>query len=83
LSRLLVRLGVVLGGLLLAGLSIALTFANVVATKAPNLALLLWPHHAVAHARLADTLLASNGQNVPGPQQVALAAQEASAALRA
>lgn len=74
---------VVLAALLLAWLSIALTFANVVATSAPNLALRLWPRHAVANARLADTLLASNGQNVPGPQQVALAAQEAGAALRA
>jgi len=73
----------VLAALLLAWLSIAVTFANVAAVNAPSLALRLWPNHAVAHARLADTLLASGGQAVPTPRQVTLAAQEAIAALRA
>lgn len=74
-----------LGALLLAWLSIAVTAANVFAASAPNLALRLWPNHAVAHARLADILLASGAQAVPSaqPEQVAQAAREARAALRA
>lgn len=80
----LARAGVVLGALLLGWLSIAVTFANTAASNAPSLALRLWPDHAVAHARLADTLLASGGQAAPAPQpaQIAEAAQQAAEALR-
>lgn len=78
------RIGVVVGALLLAWLSIAVSFANFAAANAPSLALRLWPSHAVAHARLADTLLAGGGPTALDVQreQLGRAAAEARAALR-
>jgi hypothetical protein len=83
-SKALVRVSVVLGALLLAWLSIAVTLANTVATNAPSLALRMWPDHAVAHARMADTLVAAISPTASGAQreQVARAAAEAAEALQ-
>lgn len=84
MGRNLVRAGVVLAALLLAWLSIAITLANATAANAPSLALRLWPDHAVAQARLADTLIASTPQTSSAAQreQIARAAHEAGRALQ-
>lgn len=74
----------VLGALVLAWLSIAVTIANVTAANAPSLALRLWPGHAVAESRLADSLVASIPQAATNEQrqQVMQAAQHAALALQ-
>jgi hypothetical protein len=59
------RIIVIAGALAVAYLATAITLSNVVATRAPRLALALWPSHAVAHARMADVLIGSNGARPP------------------
>lgn len=78
------RIGLVLGALLLAWLSIAVTAANFYAANAPSVALRLWPGHAFAQSRLADSLVASiqPGSANQQRQQVARAAEEAARALQ-
>lgn len=74
-----------LGALLLAWLSIAVTLANVMAANSPSLALTLWPGHAVAEARLADAVVSGIPQNASRrqrEQQIARAAEDAARALQ-
>jgi hypothetical protein len=84
LSTTLARVGVVAAALLLGWLSIAVTLANATAANAPSLALRLWPDHAAAEARLADTMIAATPQTASAEQraQIARAALEAARALR-
>lgn len=84
MGKTLFRVGVVVAALLLGWLSIAVTIANATAANAPSLALRLWPNHAVAEGRLADTLIAATPQTASGAQreQIARAAQAAARALQ-
>ena len=59
------RTVVIVGALAIAYLSTVITLSNVVATRAPGLALKIWPSHSVAHARMADVLIGSNGARPP------------------
>jgi hypothetical protein len=85
LSGLPARIGLVLGALVLAVLSILVTLANVYANTVPSRALRLWPGHAVAEARLADSVIAAIPQNAPArqrEQQIVQAARDAAVALQ-
>jgi len=62
------RIIVIAGAVAVAYVAAVVTLANVIATRAPGLALQLWPSHAVAHARTADVLIGSNGANPPAGQ---------------
>jgi hypothetical protein len=80
----LIRAGIVLGALVLAWLSVAVTLSNALAAAAPSLALQIWPGHAAAHARAADTLIGAGLPSAASEQRARIdqAAREAAAALR-
>jgi hypothetical protein len=83
-NKVLVRAAVVLGALVLAWLSVAVTLSNALAANAPSLALQIWPGHAAAHARAADTLIGTALPSEAAGQRARIdrAAGEAAAALR-
>lgn len=72
------RTAVVVGAAVLGYLSVVVTLANAAAVQSPTLALRLWPGHALAEARTADQLVASNPAAPPMKQ----AADHATRALR-
>lgn len=74
-----------LGALVLAWLSIAVTLANVTAANSPSTALWLWPGHAVAEARRADSVVASIPPDASArqrEQRILQAAQDAAWSLQ-
>jgi hypothetical protein len=67
---------ILLSGAVLGYLALVLTVANATAHLAPSVALRFWPNHAVAQARMADTLIAANPRqlNLDRPSGHAIAA---------